>query len=211
MRGCTVTCLLRGVLLGSIGTHMCGDEMPWLMTLNWSCIIKVSFQFIECMARVQTTTVSDCPGCGELLLWTLAERTHLQVAIFCCCFFSLLCMCIGSWVHCNDARLTLCSESEALQSQAYILFYVRRHGRAGSGKCRNSQPDLKKWFLYCLQRHFDEQSPSSVAFFRAITSWSPHTLSKRLDISLLLARSVVIKTLSYAARTDPSGVEKQSL
>eukprot|EP00117_Sycon_ciliatum_P025671 scpid60094/ scgid21257/ Ubiquitin carboxyl-terminal hydrolase 44; Deubiquitinating enzyme 44; Ubiquitin thioesterase 44; Ubiquitin-specific-processing protease 44 len=38
-----------------------------------------------------------------------------------------------SWVHCNDARLTLCSEAEVLQSQAYILFYVRRHGRAGTG------------------------------------------------------------------------------
>ena len=34
----------------------------------------------------------------------------------------------GCWVHCNDARIKYCSSDEVAQSQAYILFYIRRHG-----------------------------------------------------------------------------------
>ena len=33
-----------------------------------------------------------------------------------------------SWVHCNDARISRCTQDEVLASQAYILFYVRGHG-----------------------------------------------------------------------------------
>ena len=29
----------------------------------------------------------------------------------------------GSWVHCNDAKLEICSEREVMNCQAYILFY----------------------------------------------------------------------------------------
>ena len=32
------------------------------------------------------------------------------------------------WVHCNDARMKYCSKDEVAQSQAYILFYMHRHG-----------------------------------------------------------------------------------
>ena len=35
----------------------------------------------------------------------------------------------GSWVHCNDARLTRCSIDEVFQAQAYILFYIRDRQR----------------------------------------------------------------------------------
>jgi ubiquitin carboxyl-terminal hydrolase 44/49 len=31
----------------------------------------------------------------------------------------------SSWVHCNDSRVSLCTEDEVLNSQAYILFYRR--------------------------------------------------------------------------------------
>ncbi|XP_065901281.1 ubiquitin carboxyl-terminal hydrolase 44-like isoform X2 [Dysidea avara] len=34
----------------------------------------------------------------------------------------------GCWVHCNDARIKYCSSDEVAQSQAYILFFMRRHG-----------------------------------------------------------------------------------
>eukprot|EP00731_Ephydatia_muelleri_P030285 Em0021g808a len=33
-----------------------------------------------------------------------------------------------SWVHCNDAKVSRCTQDEVLASQAYILFYVRGHG-----------------------------------------------------------------------------------
>ena len=36
-----------------------------------------------------------------------------------------------SWVHCNDARLTRCTDNEVLNCQAYILFYTCKNGVEG--------------------------------------------------------------------------------
>ena len=33
---------------------------------------------------------------------------------------------LGFWVHCNDARLELCSIEDVTACQAYILFYTKR-------------------------------------------------------------------------------------
>lgn len=38
-----------------------------------------------------------------------------------------LSLCLGTWLHCNDARVQLVSMEDVLTSQAYILFYTREH------------------------------------------------------------------------------------
>ena len=43
--------------------------------------------------------------------------------------FSFFSVHAGSWVHYNDARVSLCTELEVLKSQAYILLYTRSNGR----------------------------------------------------------------------------------
>uniref|UniRef100_A0A2C9KV61 ubiquitinyl hydrolase 1 n=1 Tax=Biomphalaria glabrata TaxID=6526 RepID=A0A2C9KV61_BIOGL len=49
----------------------------------------------------------------SILLWFLSH------------FF--LSLCLGTWLHCNDARVQLVSMEDVLTSQAYILFYTREH------------------------------------------------------------------------------------
>jgi len=55
----------------------------------------------------------------------LVFRTIIEVLITMCVYVSPP---SGCWVHCNDARIKYCSSDEVAQSQAYILFYIRRHG-----------------------------------------------------------------------------------
>jgi len=55
----------------------------------------------------------------------------------------------GSWVHCNDTRISRCPLEEVLHSQAYILFYVRHRGRSGGaredpGEEEEEGPELKR-------------------------------------------------------------------
>lgn len=38
----------------------------------------------------------------------------------------------SSWVHCNDSRVSLCTEQEVLSSQAYILFFTRSRSMAAN-------------------------------------------------------------------------------
>lgn len=33
---------------------------------------------------------------------------------------------VGSWIHCNDARVSVASEQTVLQAQGYVLFYAHR-------------------------------------------------------------------------------------
>ena len=49
-----------------------------------------------------------------------------------------------SWVHCNDRRVSLCTEDEVLNSQAYILFYRRLSSLAAivQPTCSASSPTV---------------------------------------------------------------------
>ena len=51
----------------------------------------------------------------------------------------------GSWVNCNDVRMSRCALEEVLQAQAYILFYTRRRGICSeSDRHTNLEPPPNK-------------------------------------------------------------------
>ena len=61
---------------------------------------------------------------------------------------------IGTWVHCNDARVIRCSPEDVLKSQAYVLFYARRTGRS---------PVLNRFNNTNNDRGIDEPPPCKIS------------------------------------------------
>lgn len=58
---------------------------------------------------------------------------------------------LGSWVHCNDARLSRTTPDEVLKAQAYVLFYARRTGR--SPVQNRTNPSTQPPSLKCSRKH----------------------------------------------------------
>ena len=104
---------------------------------EWKLLVKYSYKKLNChQSHFMRGELQDLSSYSVIFFFSLIKFAVMR-------FLPLL---PGSWVHCNDARISRCPLEEVLQSQAYILFYVRHRVQSGGARKKEEEegPQLKR-------------------------------------------------------------------